>query len=388
MSARANTCRTRDSRSPATPTDAQRGITLIEVLISLVVSSFVLITIGYAFVTQRSVERHRGALAGIQDSARSGLEILSRDLRQAGYVGCNSNMQRGTTEKSQFETVILPVFDPAVVTAGTENFTIDGTSAIRVFNANSSVAVWGGSIPPNAVSGTHVIEVRYASADGASLLAGPVGALGASLVTRGTVDLGRGDDTPSNNDRMGLLSDCASGMIVRVDAVAGTAVTTGVTKIDSTRCQSATRVGASCFYWPATMLMPVRVVQYYVADTGTASAPKRGLYMRKRIMSPIGISWNNPVQLIDGVQSFLVTGVGLDVAAPAAPTWLVTREVTEASGATAVETMAAAEWPRVLRLDVRLAMRAEARAGTDGKTVVRNFETSFAVRQRAAGDML
>ena len=49
-------------------------------------------------------------------------------------------------------------------------------------------------------------------------------------------------------------------------------------------------------------------------------------------------------------------------------------------------------WKRkalVLRLDVRFAMRAEqVGAGSDGKAVVRNFESSFAVRPRAAGEVI
>ncbi len=75
-------------------------MTLIEVLIAMVVSTFVLISIGYTFVSQRALERHRGALASIQDGARVGLDMLALDLRQAGYVGCNSNLQRNTVEKT------------------------------------------------------------------------------------------------------------------------------------------------------------------------------------------------------------------------------------------------------------------------------------------------
>lgn len=370
------------------PSAGQSGMTLIEVLIAMVVSTFVLISIGYTFVSQRALERHRGALASIQDGARVGLDMLALDLRQAGYVGCNSNLQRNTVEKTQFETVVLPVRDPAVVPVGTENFTIDANNAVRVFNASAPAAVWGGSVPPNVVADTHVIEIRYATAEGASLLSAPIAANGLSLTTESTVALGRGDDAPTSANRLGLLSDCASGLVVLADGVTGNTVSTGALPINFNRCQAASRVGATCFYWPATALMPIRVVQYYVADTGTAAQPQRGLYMRKRIMQPDGITWNAPVQLVDGMQTLRVTGLGLDVAAPAAPTWGVTREVLETTSPTAVETLAAGEWPRVLRMDVRFGMRAQQVAGTDGKAVVRNFETSFSVRARAPGEVI
>ena len=383
----------RAARRPAPPGSrrqpaGQSGMTLIEVLISLLVSTFVLISIGYTFVSQRALERHRGALASIQDGARIGLDLLAQDLRQAGYVGCNSNLQRNTVEKTQFETVVLPLRDPAMLPVGVENFTIDAGNAVRVFNASAPGATWGGSVPPNVVANTHVIEIRYATAEGASLLSGAIPANGLSLTTESTVALGRGDDAPTSANRMALLSDCASGLVVLSDGVVGTAVATGSEPIDFNRCQAASRVGATCFYWPATALMPIRVVQYYVADVGTPTQPQRGLYMRKRIMQPNGITWNNPVQLIDGMQTLRVTGLGLDVAAPAAPTWAVTREVLETASATAVETLAAAEWPRVLRMDVRFGMRAQQVAGTDGRAVIRNFETSFSVRARAPGEVI
>ena len=366
----------------------QAGMTLIEVLIAMVVATFVLISIGYTFVSQRALERHRGALATIQDGARVGLDMLALDLRQAGYVGCNSNLQRNTVEKTQFETVVLPLRDPATIPAGAENFTINANNAVRVFNASSAAAVWGGSVPPNVVADTHVIEIRYATAEGASLLSSAIPANGLALTTESTVALGRGDDAPTSANRMGLLSDCASGLVVLADSVAGTSVSTGSLPINFNRCQAGSRVGATCFYWPATALMPIRVVQYYVADTGTAAQPQRGLYMRKRIMQPDGITWNNPVQLVDGMQTLRVTGLGLDVAAPAAPTWGVTREVLETASVTAVETLAVGEWPRVLRMDVRFGMRAQQVAGTDGRPVVRNFETSFSVRARAPGELI
>ncbi|MEZ5729638.1 MAG: hypothetical protein R3E48_17585 [Burkholderiaceae bacterium] len=86
-------------------------------------------------------------VAAIQQSARIALEHIGHDIRQAGYVGCNSNLTR-SAEKQMLETVILPLKDPAITPVGPNNFTINAENAVRVFDASAGAAVWGGSSRP------------------------------------------------------------------------------------------------------------------------------------------------------------------------------------------------------------------------------------------------
>lgn len=362
---------------------AQRGMTLIELMVALALSVFVMSAVGYAYVTQRGLHRHKSAVAELQTGVQLAMEMLGNDLRQAGYVGCNSNLQRATL-KERLESVILPLRDPATVGPGVENFTIDATNALRVFNASAPVGTWGGTKPANVVADSHVIEIRYASADGASLLATDINPAGTLIQTMTEVDLGRGDAVPTSLDRLGILSDCASGMVVHVDNVTGTNVHTPTDKVDFARCAHPSQVGGTCFYWPATMLMPVRVVQYYVDDAGTVAAPNRRLMMRKRVMTVAGITWNPPQVVIDGVRTLRVASVGLDNANPDDTMFRATREVGEATSMTAVETLPPAEWARVVRLDVRLSMQSRQQVGVQADRVYRNFESSFAIRSRVS----
>lgn len=363
----------------------QAGLSLVETMVALMISMVILSAVGYLYATQRVDEHLRRSVTDLQAGAGVIFEALRRDLLQAGYVGCNSNLVRGT-EKTRLDIVVRPL--SPVVLNGVDNFTVDAGNAIRVFNGDAAAAVWGGSAPPDAVPDSHVIEVRYATAEGASYLAADIPADGMSLRTTSTVELGRGDDSPTSAQRMGLLSDCANGMIVSVASIADTSVTVDPSlPISTSACQHASRVGSSCVYWPAAMLMPVRVVQYYVAEGGTAEAPRRGLFVRKRIMDPAGLRWNAPVQIADGLNALRVFGLGMDVAAPADPTWRVAREILE-GGTPSPETLPADEWPRVLRLDVRLSMRTDPSAGRDGRPTFRNYETSFAVRGRTAAERL
>ncbi|MEZ5729639.1 MAG: hypothetical protein R3E48_17590 [Burkholderiaceae bacterium] len=217
------------------------------------------------------------------------------------------------------------------------------------------------------------------------MLSGEIGPSGNKVDTMTPIELGRGDDAPTNTNRIGIISDCASGMVVQVASLVGTtAHMPGSQKIDFTRCSHASRIGSTCFYWPSTMFMPIRVVQYYVGENGTAAQPDRRLFVRKRIMTSAGISWNAPRALVDGVRDLRVASVGLDDAAPLPPRWRVTRVVGEPASTTAVAALPAAEWARVIRFDIRLSMQSDRQVGIEARRVLRNFETSFSVRGRAA----
>lgn len=69
----------------------QRGFTLVELMISMVLG---LVIIGGAtgvILANRQSYRANEGLSQIQESARSAFELLARDVRQAGVTGCDSN---------------------------------------------------------------------------------------------------------------------------------------------------------------------------------------------------------------------------------------------------------------------------------------------------------
>ncbi len=360
------------------------GMTLIELSIATALSMVVLGGVGYAYVHQRTVHRHQEDLVQIQGTARLALESIGREIRQAGYVGCNSSLARHS-EKRVTETVVIPAFDPGTLVAGAENFTIDASNALRVFAASEPAAVWGGAKPANVVAGTQVIEIRYASADGATRLRAAIPATGVEIPTMGQFEAGRGDDTPSSSGRLALLADCQSAMVVSVDSTEATRAITATTPVSSTRCGHASRVGSTCFHWPSASLMPIRVVQYYVADLGSDGRADRRLMSRKRVMSTGDITWNAPQTVIQGVRDLRLTGVGLDEAFPADVAWRVTRVIDETTptGQTQLAALGAADWPRVVRVDLRLSLQSDRTTAATQRPVIRNFESSFTVRTRA-----
>ena len=70
--------------------DQQRGLTLIELMVSMAISVAVLSSLVYVYVGSRAAYRANDALARVQETGRFALEFIARDLRQAGFMGCVS----------------------------------------------------------------------------------------------------------------------------------------------------------------------------------------------------------------------------------------------------------------------------------------------------------
>jgi len=68
----------------------QRGMTIIELMISITIGLFMVAAIGYLYVTSRGAYRSNSALARIQEDGRFGLDAISRDARQIGALGCSA----------------------------------------------------------------------------------------------------------------------------------------------------------------------------------------------------------------------------------------------------------------------------------------------------------
>ncbi|WP_407275947.1 prepilin-type N-terminal cleavage/methylation domain-containing protein [Halothiobacillus sp. DCM-1] len=72
---------------------AQRGFTLIELMIALVLGLIVIGGVVSVLLSNQQSYRSNQALAQVQDGSRIAFEFLTRDIRQAGLTGCgNTNV--------------------------------------------------------------------------------------------------------------------------------------------------------------------------------------------------------------------------------------------------------------------------------------------------------
>ena len=68
----------------------QRGLTIIELMVSVALSLVVLSALTYVYVSSRGAYRSNEALARVQENGRFAMDWLSREIRSAGFYGCIS----------------------------------------------------------------------------------------------------------------------------------------------------------------------------------------------------------------------------------------------------------------------------------------------------------
>ena len=66
----------------------QRGLSLIEILVSLMISLFLIAGVIQLFISSKQTYRSYDALSRLQENGRFALEAMSRDVRMAGFTGC------------------------------------------------------------------------------------------------------------------------------------------------------------------------------------------------------------------------------------------------------------------------------------------------------------
>lgn len=79
----------------------QLGLTLIELMVSLVLSSFLLLGLMQLFLNSNSADRANTALARLQENGRIALDLLKQDLRRTSYQGCANPMAESRVNSSR-----------------------------------------------------------------------------------------------------------------------------------------------------------------------------------------------------------------------------------------------------------------------------------------------
>ncbi len=145
----------------------QGGLSLIELMVALTLGLFMTIVVGGAYVSSKGSFRYADAMSRVQENARFAMELLARNIRMAGYMGCGdvsqyanvvnggtnlfldlSNPVRGyeggvSTFPSEFSTAVANT--DAIVLLG-----VDTSSEVSIKNHNASSA--------QIDTGTHQIE--------------------------------------------------------------------------------------------------------------------------------------------------------------------------------------------------------------------------------------
>lgn len=229
-------------KSIAMSSREQSGFGLVELMVAMTIGLILLGGIGYVFLGSRAAFRTTDNLSRIQENARYALDMMSRDIRMAGYIGC------GNIASMITNTIANPPIPP--MTAGNALLGYDNGSG---WTNPSSITRAAGD----------VLSVMGAFSSGVNL-AGNLAPQNANVQINGNPDGFAAGDVL-------IVTNC-----VNADVFKATTVSSGggtiITVSHSNSSNTGNRVGT---YGTDAFVMKMNQYSYFI---GTNTAGNRALY--------------------------------------------------------------------------------------------------------------
>lgn len=292
------------------------GLSLVELMISLVLGALVVGGAIGLFLSNRQAYSATESLGRVQESSRVAFELMSRDIREAAGNPCSAN---------------LPV---ANVIQAPRPWQGNWTNGILHLD--------GSAAGPNGVAGTDAIEVMSGGSSGVNVT---------HNAGTATFTATSGGDAFVPGD-IALACDYRQAAIFIVDTASATSITYNTTPrvLDgAANCQVGLGVAPNnCAipivtrlysFQPSTMITKLRAARWYVADNGRGAG--RSLYQ--------SIDGGDAEEIVEGVRDMQIQ-------------YLVRGDVTY------TDATAATNWPNVTAVRITLNMEGgegQERVGTD-----------------------
>lgn len=247
----------------------QRGLSLVELVIGMAIGLVVVSALGYIYLGARQSYVMQDNMARVQENGRYALELLSRDIRMAGYMGCPS----------------LSYLTPNVIANTPPAASFGLTNTLVGYEAGSG---WTNSTSITRVGNSDVILINRASTQGINLT-GNMAAVNANIQITGN---------PQGfvaNDVL-FITDCSHADIFRA-----TSVSTGSGTITVAHSNSHnTSNNLSYTYGPDAMVMAYESSLYFI---GTNAVGDPALYL----VPWSGSASGNAQEMVENVEDMQIT---------------------------------------------------------------------------------
>ncbi|MDO9240573.1 MAG: prepilin-type N-terminal cleavage/methylation domain-containing protein, partial [Methylicorpusculum sp.] len=131
----------------------QSGMTLVEIMISLLIGAILLGGVLQIFISTKQTYRMQEGLSRLQENARFAMEFLTFDIRMAGYQGCPS----------------INTLSPKIIAEPAPTFLVGG-QFMAVNGANDVAENWSTAACANqCIAGTDTIAIMLGENCGGQL---------------------------------------------------------------------------------------------------------------------------------------------------------------------------------------------------------------------------
>lgn len=256
----------------------QKGFSLVELMVSITIGLILLAGVLSIFFSSRVTFSTNERTARLQENGRVALDLVTHDIRSAGYQGC----ARGVPINNRLVTPTSTTWNYIFPVQGSENTA--GT-------LSPTLAALGVTLSPTVVNDSDVIVVRAATRDGRSTrLETSMAALTDTLtvLNTGTGTLGAG---------IYMISDCNAADIFQVTAYA--AGTPNSTMAHATGAGTPGNAFADLgyLYQAGARIVPLQTIIYYVGLEPVTNEP--ALYRQ--------VGTDASQLLIEGVQALQIS---------------------------------------------------------------------------------
>ncbi|WP_372972607.1 PilW family protein [Marinobacter sp.] len=261
---------------------AQKGLSLVELMITLALSSALILGIFTVYLDSSKTGRLSNSLARIQESSRIAVDILARDLRMVGFQGCadpyavSMNIIADNPPTGDFLQSTLRVWE------------VDGA------NWADGTEFEGTSIASDAVVGSDVIAVQRGETVPIEIT-GNMETSNANIQVTGQTEL-------FNQNDIVLISDCENADLFRISSQPESDTWAHAEGVNSdNRLSQAYNEKANIFRFSSNV--------YFVRDTGRVDNfgnPIRALYRARNNLLNSGTPNFQIDELVEGVENMQV----------------------------------------------------------------------------------
>ncbi|XSG85097.1 MAG: PilW family protein [Methylohalobius sp. ZOD2] len=182
----------------------QRGISLVEIMVSLVSGLILTAGVIQIYVANKQTYRVNDASARIQENVRFAMELLARDLRMAGYDGCAGSAR-----------ILVNTLND------TSSFLYNYGNAIYGFEATSDSA-WTPAVDPSITSplgGRDIVSIRGTFGGGVSITGQPSNPSDCNNSSSFTADIKVADASVFSDGDIVLAGNCSRASIFQITNV-------------------------------------------------------------------------------------------------------------------------------------------------------------------------